>query len=91
MLLFLSLCAACSSSPRIVAVPTVERVMPPSAPMQETARPAWNGRTNGELLEHALDLGAAVDRCNADKGALRAWKHHNAGPSRPEEHNGSGR
>jgi len=65
--------------------------MPPAAPMRETARPRWTGKTNGELLEHAIDLGAALDNCNTDKGALRAWAQDNAGPPRPEERDGSGR
>ncbi|WP_034628614.1 Rz1-like lysis system protein LysC [Desulfocurvibacter africanus] len=91
ILLCLTLCAACSSRPQIVPVPVVERVMPPPALAQDTARPTWTGRTNGDLLEHAIDLGAALDRCNADKAALRAWAQDSTGQARLEEDERSGR
>lgn len=64
--------------------------MPPPALVRDTTRPAWAGRTNGDLLEHAIDLGAALDSCNADKGALRAWMQDKTGPDGPEETKGDG-
>lgn len=66
-------CAACSARPTIVTVPVVERLTPPPELLRETARPRWTGRTNADLVEYALDLAAALDACNADKAALRAW------------------
>jgi len=56
-----------------VHVPQIFRVMPPDALMQPTPRPVFNGTTNGDMLEHAMDLRHAVDACNADKAALRDW------------------
>ncbi len=73
ILLCLTLCASCSARPKVVTVPVVDRVLPPAALIQDTARPEWVGATNADLVEHALGLRGALDSCRADKAALRQW------------------
>lgn len=46
---------------------------PPDALMQPVAVPMQDVQTNGDLLGLLLDRTAALDACNADKAALRAW------------------
>lgn len=54
-------------------MPEAHRMTPPAALMQQTPAPTMGGRTNGVLLDYALDVRAALDQCNADKAALREW------------------
>lgn len=54
-------------------MPAVERLAPPASLLRETEHPEWKGETNGDLLEHAINLDAALRGCNADKSAIRLW------------------
>jgi hypothetical protein len=57
--------SGCQTAPRIVP--------PPSEYLLDCAKPKPTGRTNAALAEYALGLSDALDRCNADKAALRDW------------------
>ncbi|WP_164561824.1 Rz1-like lysis system protein LysC [Nitratidesulfovibrio vulgaris] len=71
--LCLTLCAGCSGNVRHVPVPVREVATPPPALMAHTPRPVWNGTTNADLLDFAQEAVTALDRCNADKEAMRTW------------------
>lgn len=70
MLLCLGLCVSCSGSPKVVTVPEVVEIRPPAHLLLPTPVPACSGcETNGDLVEHVLDLRARLRECNADKAA----------------------
>jgi len=52
----------------------IERQLPPAALLADCPEPAPPAeRTNGALAQSVLDYQTALDRCNDDKAALRAW------------------
>jgi hypothetical protein len=59
--------SGCQSAPKL------QPVSPPSEYLQDCVKPKPTGRTNAALAEYALGLSDALDRCNADKAALRDW------------------
>lgn len=77
MLLFLTLCAGCS--PKIQTVP----VTPPESLLLDCPTPQvpetmmQSADLRGYALastRYVLALNAALEMCNADKAALRAWR-----------------
>ena len=66
-LLCLCLCAGCS---RTVEVPVPVRTEVPAHLLEATPEPEFQGTTNGDLLEWALENRDALRRCNADKRAI---------------------
>ncbi len=68
-LLCLCLCAACSR--RVdVPVPLLLRTEVPAHLLEATPEPIFQGTSNGDLLEWALENRDALRRCNADKRAI---------------------
>lgn len=59
----LMLSAACSKTEP--EVPMIPRQL-----LNPCAEPAWEGQTNGELIEHIMELREALGKCNADKAAI---------------------
>jgi len=52
----------------------VQRQTPPAMLLAHCPEPAPPSlRTNGALAQSVLDYQTALDRCNDDKAALRAW------------------
>lgn len=73
MIPFLILCAACSATKPIEAVPVTQYVTPPALLMQATPEPQCNATTNGELLDCYFSARDALRAANADKAAMRAF------------------
>lgn len=63
--LFLSGCA--------LGPPVTVRDTPPASLIQDCPEPMPNFKTNGDLVQYALDLRTVLQSCNADKEALRLW------------------
>ena len=68
-LLCLCLCAACSRRVE-VPVPLLLRTEVPAHLLEATPEPIFQGTSNGDLLEWALENRDALRRCNADKRAI---------------------
>lgn len=68
-LLCLCLCAGCSRTVE-VPVPVAVRTEVPAHLLEATPEPEFQGTTNGDLLEWALENRDALRRCNADKRAI---------------------
>lgn len=60
----------CSGKP-VATVPVIIRQEVPAHLTAETPIPVWDGVTNADLVEYALDLRQALGLCNADKAAIR--------------------
>lgn len=72
LLLWLGGCAQ-ATRPVAVECPPVTIARPPQSLTLDTPEPLRTYTRNGELLEYAWDLHAALGQCNADKAALRGW------------------
>ena len=68
-LLCLCLCAGCSRTVE-VPVPLLLKREVPALLLEATPEPEFQGTTNGDLLEWALENRDALRRCNADKRAI---------------------
>lgn len=55
----------------MATVPVIIRQEVPAHLAAETPIPVWDGVTNADLVEYALDLRQALGLCNADKAAIR--------------------
>jgi hypothetical protein len=60
------LLSSCATS----QVVTTTRVCPPQTLTQSRPLPEWNGRTNGDLLQWALDAAEVIKSHNLDKQAI---------------------
>ena len=89
MLIFCAACAACSPAPRPLTL------MPPESLLEQCPAPT----TPPDLMNasdlrayalaatrHMVALNAALDGCNADKTALRAWYAQMAGQATEAPH-----
>ena len=73
----LVLCAltltGCSTQPVVTTPIACEPAKVPAPLLRAHPLPARSGDTNRELLHLVADLASAVQRCNADKAAIRRW------------------
>lgn len=67
--LCLMLLAACSARTETQTV----LMTPPSNLLENTSAPEWQPKTNGELARWAIERDTALQQCNADKSAIRAY------------------
>lgn len=67
-------CAACSPQTRLVVQPEVVSDLPPASLLADCPKPATAAETVGDLVNGILARDAVIDRCNADKAGLRAWR-----------------
>ena len=74
-LIVLSLPMLYGCSPKTLMV----RESPPQHLLDDCREPTLSDSTTGALVDLALDQRAALAECNADKMALRAWAHIEAG------------
>lgn len=76
MVALIALClmvlSACSSE-QVVTVPVVEYVSPPEVLLRDCDSPQLDGDTYRAAVILAVQRGAAIDQCNADKRKLRQW------------------
>ena len=73
-ILCLMLCVSCSRRVE-VPMPVVVRPTLSLHLLEPTPEPEFRGRSNGDLLEWALDNRDALRMCNSDKWAVeRQWK-----------------
>ena len=75
-LAFCAACAACSPAPRPVALMPPESLLArcPTPPTPPELMAANDLRAYAlAATRHMVSLNAALDGCNADKAALRAW------------------
>lgn len=63
---------SCATSPGPPVAPEVIRLTVPRSLTEPTEIPPVMGRTNGALIEWAIECVAAVRDANADKAAIRA-------------------
>ena len=61
----------CSGKP-VATAPVIIRQEVPAHLIAETPIPLWDGVTNADLVEYALDLRRSLGACTADKAAIRA-------------------
>lgn len=71
LLLFLS---ACNTTPEVLTEVRVERIYPPAVLLESHPTPVILGQTNADLLNWALELHNALERCEIDKSSLRQWR-----------------
>lgn len=69
----LSACGARQSLPPLE--PQIVREQPPESLLQDRVEPVPQSRDNEGLANWAVELRCALRQSNADKAALRAWKH----------------
>ena len=65
--LLISLTACASVPPKPTPIPI------PSELLVDCVKPVITGKTVGDLALAYNARGVAIDKCNADKGALREW------------------
>lgn len=74
--LILSLCACAHTLP-LIQVDRPLPIYPPRNLMLDTPLPGLSGvRSNADLLDALINTLDALNACNADKAALRAWSDH---------------
>lgn len=74
LLFALPLLTSCGGVPTaVVTEAKVERVTPPTTLLEPCPEPKLRGSRNGDLAQHIIDLRYALEKCNADKEALRNW------------------
>ena len=70
ILCFLMILPACSKTvTKYQAFP----VEPPADLLQDTAVTQWTPKTNGQLIQWAMERDKALMQCNADKQAVREY------------------
>ncbi|QEP52873.1 putative lambda Rz1-like spanin [Burkholderia phage AMP1] len=84
-LLCLTLCGtACSLAPKVQTQTIVQKELPPESLLADCAyAPEPSERTNAALAVYVYSARTALDVCNADKAALRAWASQASQPARP--------
>ena len=78
----LILSAGCSSKP-VVRTETVY-IRPPAELLAPCERPAWQGRTYRDLVEHAIRLREALEACDDQVAAIREWSNESGSRPQPE-------
>lgn len=71
MLCFLLMLPACS--PKTVTKYQAVPVEPPADLLQDTEVVQWTPKTNGQLMQWAMERDKALMQCNADKQAVREY------------------
>jgi len=68
MICALTVFSACSTK-----CPPVRPMSPPVLLLQQVPEPKMRGKTNGDLLNWAIELREALRLANSDKRALQGW------------------
>lgn len=71
--LFAVIAGALALSGCFATVPEVIKLKPPVDLLQDCEHPAYGVRTNADIANGLLAYQDALDKCNIDKAALRAW------------------
>lgn len=74
ILLFLMTSVCGCSNEKLVTVPQVVYVTPPSVLLEQVTAPAFTGTTNGDLIEYILELRDALSEANAKLRAIGKWR-----------------
>lgn len=53
-------------------------ILPPDILLEGCPTPEYLGTVYADIIEHAIEIKEALEKCDSDKTSLREWKEENS-------------